>query len=64
MGVASMKSGGAPLLETTRGMAWKWILEKVVHCPDFGTIFLKGEIPVKPQSFSAILLVEWVEVSI
>ncbi|KAH8968164.1 hypothetical protein BDL97_03G115800 [Sphagnum fallax] len=41
MGVASMKSGGAPLLETTRGMAWKWILEKVVHCPDFGTTFLK-----------------------
>ncbi|KAH9569035.1 hypothetical protein CY35_03G111300 [Sphagnum magellanicum] len=38
MGVAAMKS---PLLETTRGMAWKWILEKVVHCPDFGTTFLK-----------------------
>jgi hypothetical protein len=51
MGVASTKSGGALLLETTRGMAWKWILEKVVHCPDFGTTFLKGEIPVNLQSF-------------
>ncbi|CAK9270820.1 unnamed protein product [Sphagnum jensenii] len=37
-----MDSGGAPLLENTRRMAWKWILQKVVRCPDFGTTFSKG----------------------
>jgi hypothetical protein len=40
--VASMDPGGAPVLENRRGMTWKWILEKVVRCPDFGTTFSKG----------------------
>jgi len=37
-----MDPGGAPVLENRRGMTWKWILEKVVRCPDFGTTFSKG----------------------
>lgn len=40
----SVSSLGPPALDNTPGLAWKWIVEKLVLLPDFGISFTEGHL--------------------